>query len=175
MLEFGIGLAFQFGGDAVGEDFAEFDAPLVEGIDVPDDALDENAVLVEGDDFAEGGGVSRRARIVLLGRLPSNIWCGTSQSGDSFRLGLHRPFCRMPGLRPGQRHWPSAYRDAGPARFSDWQKPMKSHGDQARALMDELIEGVLAVGAGLAPKDRAGLIFHALAVERDASCRCSPS
>ena len=30
-------------------------------------------------------------------------------------------------------------------------------GDEARALVDELVEGVLAVGAGLAPEDGAGV------------------
>ena len=40
-------------------------------------------------------------------------------------------------------------------------------GDQPRALMDELIERVLAVRAGLAPIDRAGRIVDLRAVERD--------
>ena len=40
----------------MGEDFAEFDAPLVEGVDVPEDALGEDAHFVEGDEAAEDGG-----------------------------------------------------------------------------------------------------------------------
>lgn len=56
VLQVGLFLAFQFGDDAVGEDFAEFDAPLVEGVDVPDGALDEDFVFVEGDDLAESFG-----------------------------------------------------------------------------------------------------------------------
>ena len=39
--------------------------------------------------------------------------------------------------------------------------------DQLRALVDELVEAVLAVGAGLAPEDRAGLVVDGRAVERD--------
>src|SRR5262245_61241515 len=54
--QFWLGLAFQLGRDAVGEDFAQFDSPLVERIDVPDRALHENAVLVKGDNLAEGRG-----------------------------------------------------------------------------------------------------------------------
>ena len=42
--------------DLAGEDLAELDAPLVEGVDVPDDALGEDLVLVEGDEGAEGAG-----------------------------------------------------------------------------------------------------------------------
>jgi hypothetical protein len=38
-------------------------------------------------------------------------------------------------------------------------------GDQPGALVDQLVEGVLAVGAGLAPDDGPGLIGDARAVE----------
>ena len=44
---------FEFGQDGLGELLAEFDAPLVEGVDVPDDALGKNLVLVHGDQHAE--------------------------------------------------------------------------------------------------------------------------
>src|SRR5690554_6916124 len=49
-------IAGQFGEDRLGELFAELDSPLIEGVDVPDDPLDEDFVLVEGDEGAEGGG-----------------------------------------------------------------------------------------------------------------------
>ena len=39
--------------------------------------------------------------------------------------------------------------------------------DQARALVDQLVERVLAVGAGFAPVDRAGLVVDVLTGERD--------
>ena len=45
---------FELGEDGLGELLAELDAPLIEGVDVPDDALGENLVLVEGDERAEG-------------------------------------------------------------------------------------------------------------------------
>ena len=35
----------KFGQDHLGELLAQFDAPLVEGVDVPDDPLDEDLVL----------------------------------------------------------------------------------------------------------------------------------
>src|SRR5262245_33830708 len=53
--KFGIGRTLQFGCDAVGEDFAELDAPLIERVHAPDHALDENGMLIEGDDLAECG------------------------------------------------------------------------------------------------------------------------
>jgi hypothetical protein len=40
----------------LGEDFTKFDTPLVEGVESPEDTLDEDAVLIEGDEFPEGGG-----------------------------------------------------------------------------------------------------------------------
>ena len=42
----------QFGHDAPGQDLAQFDAPLVEGIDLPDRRLGEDTVLVERDQLA---------------------------------------------------------------------------------------------------------------------------
>ena len=54
-----------------------------------------------------------------------------------------------------------------PSGLSVWPKAMKSHGNQPRALVDQLVEGVLAVGARLAPVDRAGVVVDRLAVERD--------
>ena len=45
-------------GSKAGRQFlAELDAPLVEGIDVPDRRLDEDAMLVERDDAAERVGI----------------------------------------------------------------------------------------------------------------------
>src|SRR3954454_20062404 len=42
--------------DALGEDLAQLDAPLVEGVDVPDGALYEHLVLVQRDQLAQHGG-----------------------------------------------------------------------------------------------------------------------
>src|SRR6266446_2000240 len=46
-------LALDLRDDALGELLAQLDSPLIEGVDVPDDALGEDAVLVEGDQLAE--------------------------------------------------------------------------------------------------------------------------
>src|SRR5262245_16971864 len=42
----------------------------------------------------------------------------------------------------------------------------KIAGNESRALMDQLIEGVLAVGSGFTPVDLAGLIIHPCAIQR---------
>src|SRR5437763_17215076 len=41
----------------LGEPLAELNAPLIEGIDAPDDALREHAVLVERDELTQGCGI----------------------------------------------------------------------------------------------------------------------
>src|SRR4051794_1238830 len=56
VLERGILLVFEFGDDLLRELLAEFYAPLVEGVDVPDDALHEDTVLVKSDQFAQDVG-----------------------------------------------------------------------------------------------------------------------
>src|SRR5215831_21303043 len=47
VLELGFSRALELRNDLLGERLAQFDAPLVEGIDLPDGALGEDAVLVE--------------------------------------------------------------------------------------------------------------------------------
>ena len=49
-------------GEVAGQFLAQFDAPLVEGIDPPNHALDENLVLVQRQECAEG--------VRVEGRLP---------------------------------------------------------------------------------------------------------
>ena len=43
------GIPGQFGEDGIGQLFAQFYAPLIEAIDIPQNALDQDFVLVEGD------------------------------------------------------------------------------------------------------------------------------
>src|ERR1051326_298619 len=47
--EMGIVLALQFGNDSIREYFAEFNAPLIERVDVPDRPLSKHTVFVERD------------------------------------------------------------------------------------------------------------------------------
>ena len=53
MPELGLGRAFQLGHDALGQDFTKLDAPLIERVDVPDDALAEDDVFIKRDQLAE--------------------------------------------------------------------------------------------------------------------------
>src|SRR5579883_778233 len=45
--------ALEFRHNSLGKDFTELNAPLIERIDVPDDALSEHQVFIESDQFAQ--------------------------------------------------------------------------------------------------------------------------
>src|SRR6266540_6302750 len=53
MAESGLRLALKFRNYALGQHFAQLNAPLVKRINVPDNALGEDAVLVESDELAK--------------------------------------------------------------------------------------------------------------------------
>src|SRR2546421_9475607 len=53
MAERGLRLALELRDDALGQHLAQLDPPLIERVDVPDDALGEHAMLVECDELSE--------------------------------------------------------------------------------------------------------------------------
>ena len=56
----GLRRALEFGNDTLGKGFAEFHAPLVEGIDLPNRTLGKYRVLIKGDQLRRSvSGVSR--------------------------------------------------------------------------------------------------------------------
>ena len=117
----------ELGDDRHRQHLAQLDPPLVEGVDPPDRPLGEDAVLVEGDQRAERRRVSRSARIVFEGRLPSITRCGTTSSAvPSARTcsavlpkASASPWAKTLDI---SRSWWS------PSGFSEWAKPMKSQG-----------------------------------------------
>src|SRR6266849_1926646 len=55
MFQLGLGLALEFGDDALGQDLAQLNAPLVKGINVPYGSLGEDAVFVERNQLTQSG------------------------------------------------------------------------------------------------------------------------
>ncbi len=53
MAKRGFRLALKFRDNALSQHLAQLDAPLIERVDVPDGALGEDTMLVEGDQLAE--------------------------------------------------------------------------------------------------------------------------
>src|ERR1700674_472895 len=163
-----LGRAFEFGNGPLRQHLAELDAPLIERIDVPDDALHEDAVLVEGDDCAKGlrrqplreQGVGRpvafedAVRYELGRRALGDDLCGRLTEGQ--RFGLREQVGHeqvMLSMRMAERVEPPTEADE-----------IARH--EACALVDQLIKRVLSVRAGLAPQDGRGLHADPLAGER---------
>ena len=113
--------------DALGELLAELDAPLVERVDPPHDALREDAVLVERDERPEHVRGEPLGQQDVVGRLPSKTRCGTSHSS-------------VPSARTSAAVFPNASASAcaktlamrrswwSPSGFSERLKPIRSHG-----------------------------------------------
>ncbi len=109
--------------------------------------------------------------MLLVGRLPVKILCGSQLvllgAGDSllgqfgadfgFGLAFHEGFGL--GEEIGEQN-----RVVLAEGILGFDRGEEIAGDEFRALVDQLIEGVLAVGAGLAPDDGAGGIIDGLAV-----------
>ncbi len=148
--------ALQFRNDPLRQNLAEFHAPLVEGIDLPDGALREHAVFVQRHQLAESCRRQASSKNVFDGRLPSNNRCGTSQSGVPSAL-TSPPSCRTPAPRSGRTR--SRQHVVMPAQgIEGLCESDEVAGYQPGALVDQLIERVLAVGARLAPIDRARFV-----------------
>ena len=116
---------------------------------LPDRALGEHAVLVERDERARAcAGVSRSARITLVGRLPSHHAVGNDvapacPSARDLLLGLAER--ERLGLGEHVRHQQVV---VVAERVQGLGEADQVDRDQLRALVDQLVEAVLAVGPG---------------------------
>ena len=143
----------------------ELHAPLVERVDAPDGALREDRVLVERDEPAE------RLRRELLGEdgvrraVPLEDSVGHEPLGGALRPHL---LGRLPeGQRLGLREDVREQHVVLPAeRTEGLRESDQVAGDEARPLVDQLVEGVLAVGPRLAPVDGPGRVVDPGPVER---------
>ena len=173
MVQFGVGLG-QFREDLLRELLAEFHAPLVVAVDVPDNALDEDLVFVHGDEGAE-----RFRRNVVhhdgVGRLVAFEHLVRGEECDFFfALAVLAEFFLGLGERLAVHQGFGLCKEVGKqllVMIADLVVAVGRGDEVARnhlgALVDELVEGVLAVGARFAPEDRAGLVVHALAFTVD--------
>ena len=145
--------AFQLGDDPCCQHLAQLDAPLVEESMFQIAPCVKTLCSYSATSLPRVSGVSRSTRMVFVGRLPSQ---------DAVR---HQPVRRALGpdlvlrLAEGQRFGlgeqvrhqqvvMAAERVQGLAETDEIAR------DQLGPLVDELVEGMLAVGAGLAPDRR---------------------
>ena len=111
-------------------------------------------------------GVSSSANSVVVGRLPSKTRWATWAAGppSAATSSSVRAERQRLGLREQVRHEQVV---VSPERVQRPGEADEVARDQPRALVDQLVEGVLAVGARLAPDDRAGVVVDGLAREVD--------
>ena len=173
MVQFGVGLG-EFRKNLLRELLAEFHAPLVVAVDVPDNALDEDLVFVHGDEGAE-----RFRRNVVhhdgVGRLVAFEHLVRGEECDFFfALAVLAEFFLGLGERLAVHQGFGLGKEVGEQLLVVIANLVVAvgRGDEVArnhlgALVDQLVEGVLAVGARFAPEDRAGLVVHALGVAID--------
>jgi hypothetical protein len=138
---------------------------LVKRVDAPKRALREDAVLIECNQLSErfrsqtihhdgvGGPIAfeHPVRDEPIGRAFGFDLLARFSEGE--RLGLRKYVRQQHIVMP-------------PERIERRSEGDEVAGNEARPLMDQLIERVLAVGSGLAPVDRTSLVVHRRAGER---------
>src|SRR4030095_9724445 len=166
MIEIGLRLALEFRDNPLGQYLAEFNAPLVEGVKTPDDALCKNRVLIKRDEFTQRcrckfvGKNSVRWSVAFKNSMGhERIRCAFSlhlfrSLTEGERLGLSEDICQQHVMLTTQRI----------ERFVEGYEIAR---DESGSLMNQLVERVLSVCSGFTPVDGCGLIGDFSAVKRD--------
>ena len=162
-----LGVALELGDDRLRQHLAELDPPLVEGVDAPDRALGEDPVLVERDEAAERAagqplGEDRVRRPVALEDAVGRLCPRRVALAEGERLGLGEDVGDQQVVVVAERV----------QRLVEADQVAR---DQLRPLVDQLVEGVLAVGPRLAPVDGAGLVVDPARRRGSRACRSTPS
>ena len=173
MVEFGVCLC-KFRKNLLGELLTEFNTPLVVAVDVPDNALREDLVFVHGDEGAE-----RFRRNVVhhdgVGRLVAFEHLVRSEECDFFfALAILAEFFLSLGERLAVHQGFGLCKEVGEELLVVIANLVVAvgRGDEVArnhlgALVDQLVEGVLAVRTRFAPEDRTRLVVHALGIAID--------
>ena len=160
MAELRLLVGLQLGDDRHRQRLAQLDPPLVEGVDPPDRPLGEDAVLVEGDQGAQRVRVEALGEDRVGGAVALHHPVRDDVLGRPLRPHLLRRFAEGERLALGEdvRHQQVV---VVAERVVGLHEADEVAGDQPRALVDQLVEGVLAVGPRLAPEDRPGVVVDA--------------
>src|SRR4030095_1151895 len=157
MAESGLRFVLEFRDNSLSQHFTQLNAPLVEGVDIPNCSLSENVVLVERNEFTEGFrrealGKDRVRRPVAL-----EDACGYKPIRRALRLDFRRRLAEGQRLGLGEdvRH---EHVVVPAERVERLAEPDEITRDEPGSLVDQLVEGVLAIGSRLAPIDGTGII-----------------
>src|SRR5208282_6578966 len=166
MFEPGLSLALEFGDDALGQDLAQLNTPLVKGIDVPYCPLGEDAVLIKRNQFTEGGRRQSVDQNDIGWPITLEHPMRNEPIGRAFGLYLLARLAERECLGLGED-----VRDEHVMMPTQGIERVTEHDEigrnQLRPLMDQLIERVLTVGSRLAPVDGSGLVTYFGSLERD--------
>ena len=170
VVEFGVSLC-KFREDLLGELLAEFNTPLVVAVDVPDNALREDLVFVHGDESAKAfrahvvhhDGVRRLVAFEYLVRSEECDFFFGLAGGAEFFLSLGESLAVHQSFRLSE--------EVGEQLLVVIANLVVAvgRGDEVTrnhlgALVDELVEGMLAVRTRFAPENRTRLVVHALGI-----------
>ena len=164
MAELWFFFALEFGNNLLGQYLSKFDAPLVERVNLPDGTLRKNIMLVERNKFAE----RFRCEPVGKNRVRRPIALENAMRHEpirrAFGLDLFVRFAESQRLGLGEdvRHEHVVMAAKGIESLTESDKVARN---ELGSLMNQLVEGMLAVGSRLAPVDRAGLIRNFGTVE----------
>lgn len=173
MVEFSVSLG-KFRKDLLGELLTEFNTPLVVAVDVPDHALREDLVFVHGDEGAKAfrahvvhhDGVRRLVAFEYLVRSEECDFFFGLACGAEFFLSLGEGLAVHQGFGLCKEVAEELL-----VMVADLVVAVCRGDEVARnhlgALVDQLVESVLAVRTRFAPEDRTGLVVHALRVAVD--------
>ena len=149
-------LGGEFRHDPFGQGLTQFHSPLIEAVDVPDAALGEHLVFVQGDKLPE----HKRAQPWGQDRIGGSVAVHGAMRDQLFRAAFGAQFIGVltegQGLalseKVGHEQVLVAAERAGGAGEAD-----EIAGHRFGALVQQLIKGMLTIGAGLAPDQRPGL------------------
>lgn len=146
----------EFGEYAVCQSLAQFHSPLIEAIDLPNDPLDKDFVFIQGDQAAEGVGIEPVGQQRIRGPIPLKDPMRYQMIFGSIGPDFLGGFSKGQSLGLGQE---IGYQSiVMPCKWIvGLGKSDKIARYQFGPLMEELEEGVLAIGTGFTPDDRAGL------------------
>src|SRR3989442_9653719 len=166
MAERGLLVALELRDDALGQYLPQLDSPLIERVDVPDDALGEHAVLVERDEL------SKRFRRQPLGedRVRRTIALEDPVGNECVRRALGRDLLARLAKRQrlGLREYVRQQHVVVPSeRVQTAGEGDEVAGDETSPLMYQLVEGMLPVRSWFSPIDGPGRVGDFGALARD--------
>src|SRR5215813_14982558 len=165
MAELGLALALELRDDALSQDLTEFDAPLIERVDVPDGSLGEYAVLVQRNQLSERGRGQTIHHDGVGWPIAFEYPVRDKPIGRAFGLDLLARFSE--GERLGLCEYVRLQHIVcRPLLVKQMCEGDEVTRNEPGALMDQLIERVLAIGSRLAPIDRTCLMVHRRPGER---------